>query len=318
MSLVTSSIRARVSGGRPDNRLSSRRNSARRMSSNRCRSATTVGIARRDRCHAVNRDELLVDDGLGARDLGPASRQVLLHDALQVIDVVQEDLFDLADRRVDVAWHGDVDDEQRFGAPPAQDHLDVLAHDDGSLRSRRREDDVRVAHRLSQARPGNRASADLRRERVSVPCRATRNDDLLHAVAAQVLRGQRADLAGADDEHAPAVETAENLSRQRHCGEAHRHGAFAERRFAAHALSDAERPVKRLVQERSRAASFRRGLEGALYLTEDLRFAHDERIESRRHPKQVPRGRDVVVHEQVGPEHLARKLMVVAEEATTS
>ena len=185
-------------------------------------------MARRDRCHAVNRESFLVDNGLGARDLGPASRQILLHDALQVVDVVQEDLFDLADLWVDVAWHGDVDDEQRFGAPPAQDHLDVFAHDDGSLRSRRREDDIRIAHRLSQVRPGDRASADLRRERVSVRWRATRNDDLLHAVAAQVLRGQRADLAGADDEHAPAVEPPEDLSRQRHCGEAHRHGAFAD------------------------------------------------------------------------------------------
>ena len=128
--------------------------------------------------------------------------------------------------------------------------------------------------------PGNRASADLRRERVSVRGRSARDDDLLHTLTAQVLRRQRADLAGADDEHSTAVQPSEDLSRQRHGCEAHRHRALAEGGFAAHALADAERPVKHLVQERPGAATFRRRLEGALHLAEDLWFSHHERIES--------------------------------------
>ena len=42
-----------------------------------------------------------------------APRQVLLDDPLQVVDVVEEDLLELADGRLDVARHGDVDDEER-------------------------------------------------------------------------------------------------------------------------------------------------------------------------------------------------------------
>ena len=65
----------------------------------------------------------LRDDRFGARDLGAAPRQVLLHDALQVVDVVEEHLLDLADGRIDVARHGHVDDEQRLGAPASGDRL---------------------------------------------------------------------------------------------------------------------------------------------------------------------------------------------------
>ena len=103
-----------------------------------------------------------------------------------------------------------------------------------------------------------------------------------------MLRGQRADLAGADDEHAPALEAAEDLSRERDRGEADRHRAFAERRFGAHALADAERPVKQLAQQRAGAVAFRGGLERVLHLAENLRLADDERIESGGDAEQMP------------------------------
>ena len=71
----------------------------------------------------VNALDLLVDDRFGARDLGAAPREVLADDRLQVVDVVEEHLLDFADRRLDVARHRDVDEEQRprrgAPAPPA-------------------------------------------------------------------------------------------------------------------------------------------------------------------------------------------------------
>src|SRR6266516_4408972 len=51
---VISSTRARASGGNADSLNSSRSSSARRMTSKRCRNATTVGMALRDRSHAAN------------------------------------------------------------------------------------------------------------------------------------------------------------------------------------------------------------------------------------------------------------------------
>ena len=123
------------------------------------------------------------------------------------------------------------------------------------------------------------------------------------ALAAQVLRRQRADFAGADHEHASSFEAAENLSRERDRGEADRYGPFAERRLAADPLADAERPVERLAQERSGAVPFAsRDLERILDLAQYLRLADDERIESRRHAKQMPRRRHVAMREQVRQE----------------
>ena len=67
-------------------------------------------------------------------DLGRAPRQVLLDDGLQVVDVVEEHLLDVAHRRLDVARHGDVDDEERVAPLPSGHTLDLRARDDAAFR----------------------------------------------------------------------------------------------------------------------------------------------------------------------------------------
>jgi hypothetical protein len=110
MRRVTSSTRARAPAVSGPSFPSRRCNSDVRMASNRCRSATMVGTALRERCHAMN----FVTSSLTIDSRAPPPRrvrQVLLDDALQVVDVVEEHLLDFADSRIDVARHGDVDDE---------------------------------------------------------------------------------------------------------------------------------------------------------------------------------------------------------------
>ena len=124
-------------------------------------------------------------------------------------------------------------------------------------------------------------------------------DDVADALRAQVLRGQRADLAGADDQHAAPVEAAEDLPRQRDRGEADRHRAFAERGFGAHALADAERPVEQLAEQRPGAAALGGRLERVLHLAEDLRLADDQRIEAGGDAEQM-RDRGVVLVARTG------------------
>ena len=77
---------------------------------------------------------------------------------------------------------------------------------------------------------------------------AAGDHDLADALAAQVLRRQRADFAGADHEHAASLSDGRNLPRQRDRGIAIETAPFAERRFAAHALADAERPLEQLAE----------------------------------------------------------------------
>ena len=57
--------------------------------------------------------DLLVENLKRPRGLALARRDVARDDRLQIIDVVQADALELAASRVDVAWNGDVDQQQR-------------------------------------------------------------------------------------------------------------------------------------------------------------------------------------------------------------
>ena len=155
--------------------------------------------------------------------------------------------------------------------------------------------------------------ADFRGQRLRVGGGPARNRDLGDALGAQVLGGQRADFAGADDQHASSLQTAENLPRELHRREADRHRAFAEGCFAADALADVERPVKELPEHRAGAAPFRRRLERILDLTQDLRFADDQRVQAGRDAEEMLRDVGFGERKQMRREALGWKLVVLAE-----
>ena len=160
---MISSTRARASGGRPASFGSSRASSAWRMVSNRSRSATTVGMISRDCSHAVNRVDLFVDDRLGPLELAGPPREVLLHDALEVVDVVEEDLLEIADAGFDVARQRDVDDEERRagGAAASRPGRDARVST-GSTAPVAVIDDVGGGQRVAELVPRHRAAVELR------------------------------------------------------------------------------------------------------------------------------------------------------------
>ena len=95
---------------------SSRCSSDRRTASKRSRSATTVWMAPRDRCHAANFASSSRTIG-SARSISDARLEMFSCTIdLQVVDVVEKHLLDLADGGLDVARHGHVEDEQRIAA----------------------------------------------------------------------------------------------------------------------------------------------------------------------------------------------------------
>ena len=130
-----------------------------------------------------------------------------------------------------------------------------------------------------------------------------RHENLANTIGPEVLGRQRADLARANDEHAPAIELPEDLSRERHGGEADGHGALAESCFCPHAFPDQEGPVKQLAQHRAGPVMFRGSLKGVLHLSEDLRLADDDRVESSGHSEQMTDSGLAVVREQMRREH---------------
>jgi hypothetical protein len=146
-----------------------------------------------------------------------------------------------------------------------------------------------------------------------MPERAARDDDLVDALPAEVLRGELAHLAGSDDQHPAAGELAENLARQLHRREAHRHGALPERRLRAHAFARGERGVKQLAQNGPGSAPLRGDRPRLLDLPEDLRLAHDKRIETRRDAEEMVRGFSLLSLEQVRQERASRHVVVLAK-----
>ena len=156
-------------------------------------------------------------------------------------------------------------------------------------------------------------AADLVGELLRVRQRAARDHDAGDALRLEVQRRQLAHLAGADDEHAPPGELSEDLSREVDGGEADRHRAFGERCLRSHALAHAECPVKQAIEQRPRALDCRRGRERVLDLTENLRLADDERVETGCDAEQMPRRVVIDVRVEMRTNALGRQLVELGQ-----
>ena len=86
--------------------------------------------------------DFFADNRIGACDLARAPREVLANRCLQIVDVVQEHLLDLAGRRLDIARNGDIDDEQRPVPSGAHHRFDVRPCQNRRRGSGRGDDDV--------------------------------------------------------------------------------------------------------------------------------------------------------------------------------
>src|SRR5690349_20551549 len=102
-----------------------------------------------------------------------------------------------------------------------------------------------------------------------------------------MLGGEAADFTSADDQYLPSLTLPENLPCVRECGIRDRHGALTERGLASHAFTAVERPLERWGQQRPGTVTFRCGLEGVFDLSENLRFADNDRILAGRDPEQM-------------------------------
>src|SRR5438270_10278008 len=199
------------------------------------------------------------DDRLGPLGFAAPARERLRDDRLEVVDVVQVALVQIVDGRIEIAWHGQVDEQQ---LPAAAHAVDGLRIEDVARRARGRDDDVGARKLLLEL-----CALGL----------AVRNERDACAPRAQVARRLLADRPCADEEDIAAVEAAEHLLRERGCGGRHGCGALADRGLRAHLSSRVQRVTEHAVEQRPRRAGVVRGA----YLAEDLALARDERIEPR-------------------------------------
>ena len=240
---------------------------------------------------------LLADELLAAFGLGPAARERLGDDGLEIVDVVEEAAVERADRRVEVTRHRDVDQEQR--PPAARRHICGAQH--VPVRARRRHDDVDLGEMRRDVGESDRGAVEAIGETAAGLEGAVRDVGDPRAARGEVPGGELADPAGADEHHAPAGEIAEHLRGQGRGGRADRRRALADRGLRAHALADGQRLAEHPVEQRPR----RHGLERRAHLAENLPLPRDERVEPGGDPEQMQRGLVVVQPVENAVERLA-------------
>jgi hypothetical protein len=110
------------------------------------------------------------------------------------------------------------------------------------------------------------------------------------AVRQQHLRGLLARLARAHQQHHAVVQPLEDLPRELHGGETDGYRAAADLRLRARPLAARQRLLEQGVDDAARRFRFLGGLQGFLYLSEDLPFAHDHRVQAGSDPEEMPIG----------------------------
>ncbi len=153
-----------------------------------------------DACHSWNFSAFRVDDRLRALGLAAPAGERLGDDRLEVVDVEEIAVFELVDRRVEVARHGEVDQQQPASAALAHRARDRVRVEHVARRTRRRDDDVGGDEVLFDALERQRLCAEAPRELLRAVERAVGDERDARTAREHVARRLLADLARADEQ----------------------------------------------------------------------------------------------------------------------
>ena len=173
------------------------------------------------------------------------------NDALEVIGIVQVDIFQFVHLRVDIPRHGDVDEKHRPLFPAADRPGHVLRPDDVVGSTGGRQDDVRLVEVIEEIFETNRPAGQFIRQPFSALKSAVGDQNTAHSVADKVFRGQLAHLPCPDEQHGFVREVPENLLRQLHRGEGDRNRRGGYPRFGADTLGDEKGLVQKTVEDQA-------------------------------------------------------------------
>ncbi len=278
MDRVIKSIVSRCSGVSVGSLRKDRFSSERRISSSCSCSDTMVGAMSLARSRAMVASTSCCTISSAARPFALPLAHVAVYDALQIVDVVEENVVYFVDRRVQVAWDADVDQENGAVAARADDALHRLRVNDVVCRRDRSDHDVDFGKHRLKALVFDRSAAEKFGQILRVRSRPIGYVDVRRAAPPQVSRGQLRHLTAADDHHLASGERSEDLARQFDRRIAHGDGHLTDARFRAHAFRDMERVAHDQVQQTpaARALLFRRLVRG-FELPKDLRLPDDHR-----------------------------------------
>ena len=240
--------------------------------------------------HRENLSSSDLDDLLGLLRLAFAFPARFIRRRAKVVDIVEIDVVDRVEPFVEVARHAHVDQEHRAVAPLAHDRFELagLEHRFGGRdRSDHYVGELQVGPVVVV---GNRDTAQLAGKRSRAIESAIGNQQRLDSQALQMARGQLRHLAGPHQHHGLVFEPVEDLPRQRHRRRTYRDRAAPDKGDAPDPLGDREGAMERAVEHQAGGAGLGRLRIGDFQLTQDLRLAHDHRVETRADAEQMARG----------------------------
>ena len=252
---------------------------------------------------------------LGAHGFLAAVADVRGHDLLQIVDVIDEDSIEVVKAGIDVARHRNVNEEHGAVFARVEKLFAVLLLEDGVGRAGGADDDIGPGHGLIEAVEGDGFAVELCGQGRGAVEGAVADEDLFGSVGDQMAGGQFAHLAGSDEVHRLAVQTAEDLLRQfdgDRCDGDRRSGDGG---LIADLFGYGKGAGEELIELRVDRAEGARGGVGFLDLTENLRLADHHGIQAGGDAEDVLDGLQALVLEDVGLVLAAAEAEVLAHEA---
>ena len=199
---------------------------------------------------------------------------------LQIVDVVDEDAFDLVHRRIDVARNGDIDEEHGAVAAAMHELLAVFSAEDGVRRAGGADDDVGFGGGFVELFEWNDAAVEGLSELTGAFERAVGDEDGSGTLLDEVAGGEFAHFAGADEEDGAALQRSEDLAGKFDRDRCDGDGVGADGGFSADTLGGGEGGLQQMFELAGDGAGSARDGEGFFDLAEDLRLADDHGVEA--------------------------------------
>ena len=165
-----------------------------------------------------------------------------------------------------------------------------LAGQDGAIAADARQDHVGLGNEMRELVEAVGRRLEPHGEIRRALGRAVRDGDGFEPCPAERRQRRLDHLARADQERPLVAEILEDLLREIHRDPRHGDGAFGDAGLGPDALGGGERVLEEAGQDRAAGLAVDGGAVGVLDLAQDLRLAHDHRVEGRRHPQHVLHG----------------------------
>ncbi len=241
------------------------------------------------------------DDFFRDERSGVALFEIVCDHLLEVVNVVEEDAGNLAHGGIDVARHGNVDEENGAALALAVHALGVLASEDDVRAAGGGEHNVGLGQMLPAVFEANGDAVQQSSQLDGFLVGTVDHPEGIGAVGDQVARGKLAHFSGAEHKNVTLFERAEDLFGELDGGIGNGNGGGSDGSFIADALGHAERFLENGVEEAAGGAGLLRASPCGLHLPGNFGLADHHGVEAGGDAKDVRDGFFVVEAIEAAP-----------------